>query len=306
MRRNHFVPDSQEGGGSVLRRHAHARTSGTGRSATPAGPQLIAFKPFVAGRSWKVGTAIVYHDHDDIKSDFAEFYALFARDNVLAGSLVEAFEHVEKTTTQMFAAISFVQDPDRELIRNQLWSEIARTMGPLLTDQPENLADAKIRESLSRNVPQELSATGAAIRTLFAPEIAEAKLTILHGVDEQSAEWNNAVNQLVDRLFRDDERFVFAAFRSLRSRGRRIAIALDNTDQLGEAFQEKVFLFSQRLSSEFSALCIVALREEKFFAAYRRGIVDAFGDRHFHIGSPDLKKCTSKALGVRPEDICRT
>jgi len=37
------------------------------------GSQLIAFKPFVAGRSWKVGTAIVYHDHDDIRNDFAEF-----------------------------------------------------------------------------------------------------------------------------------------------------------------------------------------------------------------------------------------
>src|SRR5207253_871099 len=29
-------------------------------------------------------------------------------------------------------------DPERELVRNNLWQQIARTMGPLLTDQPED------------------------------------------------------------------------------------------------------------------------------------------------------------------------
>jgi hypothetical protein len=38
------------------------------------------------------------------------------------------------------------------------------------------------------------------------------------------------------------------------------------------------------------------LREEKFFAAYRRGIFDAFGDRRFHIGSPDLADVLKKRL----------
>jgi hypothetical protein len=154
----------------------------------------------------------------------------------------------------------------------------------------------RIRESLNLHFQQELSGSGAVIRTLFAPEIDQARLTLLHGVDEESAEWNSSVNQLVDRLFRNNEQFVFAAFRHLRNRGRRIAIALDNTDQLGEAFQEKVFLLAQRLSADYSALCIVALREEKFFAAYRRGIFDAFGDRRFHIGSPDLKNVLRKRL----------
>ena len=59
---------------------------------------------------------------------------------------------------------------------------------------------------------------------------------------------------------------------------------------------QKVFLFSQKLSKDYSALCIVALREEKFFAAYRRGIFDAFGDRRFRIGSPDLKNVLRKRL----------
>ena len=385
------------------------------------GSQLIIFRPFVPGRSWKHGTAIVYHDHDDVRTNFAEFYVLLARDNVLAGTLVEAFEEVDRRMTQLFAPLSFLPDPDRELVRNKLWSQISMTMAPLLTDRPEDLsaqldvirncyvttplgdqtdrsldrlladtgtqlagdaafinlrrgsggktafghrfeqdiysstpgayiltggvgsgkttflrrfanivekdfvaryaawmhvdflpignvdpgdldrelrvyAFTKIRESLTQQFHQELSEDGTAVRNLFTPEINEAQLTLLHGVAADSPEWNLAVNNLVDRLFRDDERFTFAAFRELRRRGRRIAVVLDNTDQLGEAFQEKVFLLAQKLSADHSALCVVTLREEKFFAAYRRGIFDAFGDRRFHIGSPDLKHVLRKRL----------
>jgi hypothetical protein len=157
-------------------------------------------------------------------------------------------------------------------------------------------AYARIRETLDRSFGSELSGDGSKVRALFWPEIEDAKRTMLHGVAEDSSEWNRSVNQLVDRLFHDDERFAFASLRHLRRIGRRVAIVLDNTDQLGEVFQEKVFLFAQKLSTDFSALCVVALREEKFFAAYRRGIFDAFGDRRFRIGSPDLKNVLRKRL----------
>jgi hypothetical protein len=76
----------------------------------------------------------------------------------------------------------------------------------------------------------------------------------------------------------------------------RVVLVLDNTDQLGENFQAAVFLLSQRLSKDCAALTIVSLREEKFFAAYRRGIFDAFGDRRFHIGSPNLEDVIRKRL----------
>ena len=104
------------------------------------GSQLIIFRPFIPGRSWKHGTAIVYHDHDDVRINFAEFYVLLARDNVIAGALVEAFEQVDKSTTQLFTPLSFLLDPDRELVRNKLWSQISMTMAPLLTDRPQDLS----------------------------------------------------------------------------------------------------------------------------------------------------------------------
>lgn len=138
------------------------------------GSQLIVLRPFVPGRSWKLGTAVVYHDHTDIKEHFAEFYSLFAREHVLAGSLLEAFEHVEKTTTQLLAPIAFLEDPDRELIRNRLWDQIAKTMGPLLRDQPEDLGaqlevirncyvTTRLGDQTDKNLDALLKDTGAAL-----------------------------------------------------------------------------------------------------------------------------------------------
>jgi|CXWL01.1.fsa_nt_gi hypothetical protein len=386
------------------------------------GPQIIIFRPYLPGRPWRQGTAITFHDHLDIENNFAEFHSLLARDQVIAGSLVEAFEHLERTTTERHAVLDYLPDRDRELVRNRVWQQIAKIIGPLLTDQSDDvsaqleviancyvttpladqtdknlnsllqdtpsrhLSDARfqdlrsdikgktafsyqyesdiwsgkrggayiltggvgsgkttflrrfarivekdfvdryavwihidflpignidpnlidtelrrfvyrrIREYLQGNFNTELADTGEKVRELFKDEIQQARLTLLHGVDDGSEHWHTAVNKLVDELFNDDERFAFAALRALQRRGRRIAVVLDNTDQLGESFQEKVFLFSQKLSDEHQALCVVTLREEKFFAAYRRGIFDAFGDRRFHIGAPDLRQVLRKRL----------
>ena len=389
------------------------------------GPQLIIFRPYLPGRPWRQGTAIVFHDFRDIRADFASFFSLLSRERVIAGSLVEAFEELERVTAQLHTPINNISDPDRELVRNRVWQQIAKTMGPLLTDQSEDpvaqieiirhcyvttpladqtdqnldsllrdvpqsflgdMVDLKpgtssktafshrirvdvqggrratyiltggvgsgkttflrrfahivdrefvehytvwihvdflpmgdldaagmerelrtyvyriIREQLERQFQLELVGDGDRVRELFDQELHQARLTLLFGVDEQSPAWHSEVNRVVHSLFSDDEKFAFAALRYVRTkRGRRIAIVLDNTDQLGEAFQQQVFLFAQKLSAEYEALCVVTLREEKFFAAYRRGIFDAFGDRRFHIGSPDLKQVLGKRLGYGVE-----
>jgi hypothetical protein len=385
------------------------------------GTQIIVFRPYLPGRSWRNGLAIVYHDVADIREHFADFYGLLARERVIAGSLVEAFESLEKQTTPLFSPIAYLRDPDRELVRNRVWRQIAKVFGPILTDQNDDpqtqlevikycyvttpLADQTDRnlDALLRDTPQqylteakfvdlkvgaegktafshrlradvfqarrgayiltggvgsgkttflkrfatlvepdfverytawfhidfltignvdsfklddelkryvyqrmrdqlalhksEFASDGNQIRQLFEPEISDARLTALHNVEEGSDVWNTRVNELVAKLYEDDERFAFAALRYLRlHRGRRIAMVLDNTDQLGETFQEKVFLLAQKLAADYDAICVVTLREEKFFAAYRRGIFDAFGDRRFHIGSPDLRQVLRKRL----------
>ena len=115
----------------------------------------------------------------------------------------------------------------------------------LLTTQLEAFTYSSLREILKMDYSDRLPATGTSIRELFTTPIAELKLTRLYGVKESSEEWNRSVNELVESLFKDDKSFVEAFLHDATRKGRRIVVVLDNSDQLGEAFQEALFLFSK-------------------------------------------------------------
>ena len=112
------------------------------------GSQFILFRPYLPGRSWTYGIAIVFHDHDDIVQDFALFHKLLCRDQVVSGALLDAFEEFEGITETLYTPIQFISDRDEELIRNPFWTKLSRVMVPLLTDQPE---DPKAQEEVIRN-----------------------------------------------------------------------------------------------------------------------------------------------------------
>ncbi len=154
----------------------------------------------------------------------------------------------------------------------------------------------RMRETLETEYRADCPQDGGALRELFKSEIENARMTRLFGFDERSPDYHREVNAIVELLYKDHEQYVRSLFARHARRGRRIVIVFDNTDQLGEEFQAAVFLLSQGIARDCQALAIVALREEKFFAAYRRGIFDAFGDRRFHIGSPDLEMVIRKRL----------
>ena len=147
----------------------------------------------------------------------------------------------------------------------------------------------QIRSQLESEHPDKVPQDGAGMRALFQSQLDTAERTRLYGLPSESTERANIEGEIVDKLFNSDVDFASAVLGRVSRRGLRSVVVLDNTDQLGEKFQERVFLFAHKLSQVHKALCIVALREEKFFAAFRRGIFDAFGDRRFHIGSPELK-----------------
>jgi hypothetical protein len=146
----------------------------------------------------------------------------------------------------------------------------------------------RIRELVADNYGHLVPTNATDLREMFQAEIDQARMTLLAGLEENSPEWDRQVGQVLHGLFKDDLVFVTSLLRKIKKKGRHVVFILDNTDQLGERVQESVFLLAQRLTDTFKAISIVALREEKFFSAYRRGIFDAYGDRRLHLGSPNL------------------
>jgi hypothetical protein len=61
---------------SVEQVQGYASSLGAQFAVLTNGSQFVIFKPYLPGRSWTTGTAVVFHDHDDIIQDFALFHRL--------------------------------------------------------------------------------------------------------------------------------------------------------------------------------------------------------------------------------------
>ena len=92
---------------------------GTDFALLTNGEQFITFRPHLKGRKWREGMAMVWYDYADIEGKFAEFYSWMARDCILAGSLIEAFEKADTITTTLHSPLEFIHNPDAELVRNR-------------------------------------------------------------------------------------------------------------------------------------------------------------------------------------------
>lgn len=236
---------------------------------------VVDLKPGMGGK-----TAFDHALERDIKDHFAGAYILTGGVGSGKTTYLRRFERV--------VAQAFVKEWC-------VWLHIDYlALGGLSADELESdltrYTFSRIREIVEQSYSDLWPNSGEALREIFASQIHDASLTKLHGIQPGSERWNTEVNDLVHTLFSDPEVFVEALLRRFAKDGRRVVLVLDNTDQLGETFQHAVFLLSQRLARSCLALTIVALREEKFFAAFRKGVFDAYGDRRFHIGSPNLDR----------------
>lgn len=154
----------------------------------------------------------------------------------------------------------------------------------------------QVKSAIYAHHPKFAPASGADLRQLFHAEIEQLSQTKLFQVPPESEQWKTEVNALISSKATNDVTLTESILHTIAAKGRRLVFVLDNSDQLGEQFQAELFLFAQHLAKEFNALTLVAIREEKYFAAFRRGIFDAYGDRRFHIGSPSLNDVIRKRL----------
>ena len=132
----------------IRQAQAYASSLGASFAVLTNGSQFVIFKPYLPGRTWSTGSALVFHDHEDILQDFAYFFRLLSRDCVCSGELLEEFNQIEGIITPLHAPIQFLNDPDQELVRNPFWATISSILGPLFTD---NLESPTLQEEIIRN-----------------------------------------------------------------------------------------------------------------------------------------------------------
>src|SRR5688572_20172691 len=111
---------------------------GTVYAVLTNGSQFVLFQCQSDGKSWKAGTAVVFHDLEDIEERFSDFYEVFAADNVRNGSLRQALNIAGETDTILYRPAAWIEDYESELSRNPFWGKISQAVAPLLVDDPSD------------------------------------------------------------------------------------------------------------------------------------------------------------------------
>lgn len=78
-----------------------------------------------------------------------------------------------------------------------------------------------------------------------------------------------------------------------------LTIVLDNVDHHSyttPSYQERVFEYAQRLSSELNATIILNLREESFFRTTKSGVLDSVRLSNFHISPPPFERVVRRRI----------
>src|SRR5690606_21557736 len=62
-------------------------------------------------------------------------------------------------------------------------------------------------------------------------------------------------------------------------------VVIDNTDQY-RRLQEYCFTIAQQIAKKLTCLVVISMREERFYASTIHGVLDAYQNSGFHLGSP--------------------
>lgn len=153
-----------------------------------------------------------------------------------------------------------------------------------------------ILDQLRRRYAHERLETRDSLIKAYAEEIQVLNETIFNAEQLSEVEYQRRLSAYLEEWVRDLPGYVRALLRTLRQRGRAVVICVDNVDQLSPDYQNRIFLFSQRLAGELSSITIVALREETFYSATIQRTFTAYTNRKFHIASPSFRTLIGQRL----------
>lgn len=152
---------------------------------------------------------------------------------------------------------------DKHSIENTIWNELVVRM----------------------DIDHLLSSDRDILLELFKDKYDIAQRQTLFGLPPDSIEYNKLLNELVENWKNDKQYVVRRLFNYLREKNKGVIVVIDNTDQY-RALQEYSFTHAQQIAKMLGCLVVISMREERFYASTIKGVLDAFQNSGFHLGSP--------------------
>lgn len=134
------------------------------------------------------------------------------------------------------------------------------------------------------------------ILELFSEEFDTYKKQILEGLNEGDPEYQKLVRDFISYSLLNTENFCEKISLKWKNKNKALVIFIDNMDQLDTNLQDVCFRTAAEISEKLSCLVIVSMREERYFDASSRGVLDAYQSPHFHLAAPVIPDVIVKRI----------
>ncbi len=131
---------------------------------------------------------------------------------------------------------------------------------------------------------------------LFAAEFDAYSRQILEGLEEASDEYQKLVRSFLIEKLSDTKNFCEKISLLYKERNKGLIIFLDNMDQLNPELQDVCYLTAIEVAKKLSCLVIISMREERYFRAKVKGVLDAYHTPGFHLSAPVIPEVLVRRL----------
>lgn len=131
---------------------------------------------------------------------------------------------------------------------------------------------------------------------LFSDKFEIFEKQVLQGFDKTSSEYNTLINNFLIENKGDIKYCCERLSFNWKAKSRGLIIVLDNLDQLPPNLQDVCFLNAVEIAKKLSCLVIISMREERYFNAKTKGVLDAYHIPGFHLTSPVIPDVIYKRL----------
>jgi hypothetical protein len=182
-------------------------------------------------------------------------------------------------------------------IEIKMYSQVA-VITLLHSSQTKEQLASEIWEKLLISIDKDRLKDGTRdqILNLFNQEFDIYQKQILIGLDETDKEYQSLVREFTSKHITNVKAFCEKISMQWKSKNKALVIFIDNMDQLPEELQNVCFLTASEISEKLGCLAIVSMREERYYEASSRGVLDAYQNPGFHLSSPVIPEVLIKRI----------
>lgn len=186
--------------------------------------------------------------------------------------------HVRPSEINMYSEIALVDLIDSaqttETLTTEIWEKVKKGI------DKDNLVNASREEILK----------------LFSCEFEVYEKQLLVGLKPESEEYQKLIRTFIIEHINDTKSFCEKISLRYKTKNKGLIIFLDNMDQLSPDLQDLCYLTAVEIAKKLSCLVIISMREERFFIAKTKGVLDAYHTPGYHLSAPVIPEVVIKRL----------